>query len=295
VRSFRFALIAPLLATGLLCAGPAHSRAQDKDTFTPMPMDSGFGKMDIREPAIKPEEIIKKFSAKESEFSKALNNYTYRRTVKLQEYDDDDKVDGEYFEVDDVIFDSTGRRTEHVVLAPTISLQRISMSPSDLQDIQHNLSMLLTTEEINNYSIKYVGKQGVDEVDCYVFDVTPKMIDKKKRYFLGRIWVDSEAMQIVVTNGRIVPDDTRKGHEDLHPPFMTWRQQIDGHYWFPVYTIGEGTLHFTGGSGYMAQDVHIRQTIKYSDYKQFHADVKIVYNGEEINKDNQAAPAPKPK
>jgi hypothetical protein len=78
--------------------------------------------------------------------------------------------------------------------------------------------------------------------------VSPKVIEKKKRYLLGRIWVDSTDLQIVVTNGRMVPDDTRKGSEDLHPPFMTWRQQVDGHYWFPVYTKGEGVLHFSGGS-----------------------------------------------
>lgn len=277
--------IPKILFAALLLAAPLA--AQDKDSFTPMPMDSGFGKMDVSAPKIAPEEIIKEFAAKESEFRKALDNYTYRRTVKLQEYDDDDKVDGEYFEVTDVIFDSTGRRTERVVMAPTVSLKRISMSPSDLQDIQQNLSMLLTTEEIQNYDIKYIGKQQVDEIECYVFDVAPKMIDKHKRYLKGRIWVDTEALQIVVTNGWIVPDDTKRGQEDLHPPFMTWRQQIDGHYWFPVYTIGEGTLHFAGGHGYMAQDVHIRQTIKYSDYKQFHADITLIYNGKELPKDGQ--------
>ena len=101
-----------------------------------------------------------------------------------------------------------------------------------------------------------MGRQKVDEVDCYVFDVSPKTIEKNKRYLDGRIWVDTTDLQIVVTNGRMVPDDTRKDHEDLHPPFMTWRQQVDGHYWFPVYTKGEGYLHFSGGYGYMAQDVH---------------------------------------
>ena len=90
-------------------------------------------------------------------------------------------------------------------------------------------------------------------MDCYVFDVSPKIIEKNKRYLDGRIWVDATDLQIVVTNGRMVPDDTRKDSEDLHPPFMTWRQQIDGHYWFPVYTKGEGILHFTGGNGYMAR------------------------------------------
>ena len=136
----------------------------------------------------------------------------------------------------------------------------IMMSPSDLQDLQHGYPFVLTTEDVPEYDVKYVGRQKVDEVDCYVFDVSPKTIEKGKRYLDGRIWVDTTDLQIVVTDGRMVPDDTRKNHEDLHPPFMTWRQQIDGHYWFPVYTKGEGILHFSGGYGYMAQDVHIRDT-----------------------------------
>jgi hypothetical protein len=156
------------------------------------------------------------------------------------------------------------------------------MSPSDLQDIQHGYPFVLTAEDIGQYNVEYVGRQKVDELDCYVFDVSPKVIEKKKRYLLGRIWVDATDLQIVVTNGRMVPDDTRKGSEDLHPPFMTWRQQVDGHYWFPVYTKGEGVLHFSGGSGYMAQDVHMRDTVKYSDYKQFGSTSKIIYNGQEI-------------
>jgi hypothetical protein len=130
--------------------------------------------------------------------------------------------------------------------------------------------------------VKYVGRQKVDEVECYVFAVEPKTIEKKKRYFSGRVWVDSTDLQIVVTNGRMVPDDTKKGQEDLHPPFMTWREQVDGHYWFPVYTKGEGMLHFSGGHGYMAQDVHLRETLKYSDYKQFGSTVKIIYEGQDI-------------
>jgi hypothetical protein len=264
--------------------------AQDKDSFTPMSLDAGFGHMDITAPTVAPEEIIRKFAAKESEFQHALNNYTYRRIARVQTIDDDNKIDGEYYEVDDVIFDSTGKRTEKVVYALANSLQRVSMSPSDFQDIQHGYPFVLTTEDIPQYNVKYVGKQKVDEVDCYVFDVSPKTIVKGKRYLLGRIWVDATDLQIVVTNGRMVPDDTRKNNEDLHPPFMTWRQQIDGHYWFPVYTKGEGVLHFSGGSGYMAQDVHIRDTIKYTDYKQFGTTSKIIYEGQDITPDAKQTP-----
>jgi hypothetical protein len=268
--------------------------AQNKDTFTPMPLDSGFGRMDISDPPIPAEQIIKEFSAKESAFQDALNHYTYRRTAKVDEVDDDsNKVTGEWYEVDDVIFDPSGKRTERVDFAPANTLKQIMMSPSDLQDLQHGYPFVLTIAEVPKYDIKYVGRQKVDDLECYVFDVSPKTIEKGQRYLDGRIWVDATDLQIVVTNGRMVPDDTRKNSEDLHAPFMTWRQQIDGNYWFPVYTKGEGILHFSGGYGYMAQDVHIRETIKYTDYKKFGSSSKVFYNGQEVTNDPQT-PAPAP-
>jgi hypothetical protein len=153
---------------------------------------------------------------------------------------------------------------------------------------------VLTSQEIQAYNVKYVGRQKVDEVDCYVFDVGPKQILKNKRYFLGRVWVDQADLQIVVTNGRMVPDDTRKGSEDLHPPFMTWRAQVDGHYWFPVYTKGEGILHFGGGKGYMSEDVHIRDVIKYTDYKRFGSTSKIIFDGQEADTNQTPPPGQKP-
>ncbi len=271
--------LAMLAALGLAMA----AGAQGRDSFTPMPLDSGFGKMDISAPATPPDEIIKKFAAKEAEFQDALNHYTYRRIARVQTLDDDNKVDGEWYEVDDVIFDPSGRRTERVVDAPASSLQRVMMSPSDMQDIQHGYPFVLTTDQVAQYNISYAGRQKVDEVDCYVFDVNPKQIEKGKRYLSGRIWVDATDLQIVVVDGRMVPDDTRKGKEDLHPPFMTWRQQVDGKYWFPVYTKGEGILHFSGGNGYMGEDVHIRDVVKYTDYKRFGSTSKIIFEGQDIS------------
>jgi hypothetical protein len=116
-------------------------------------------------------------------------------------------------------------------------------------------------------------------VDCYVFGVTPKVIEKKHRDFNGRIWVDAAGMQIVVTNGRMVSGVARKN--DLDPPLMTWRQQVDGHYWFPAYARAEGILHFSGGRGFMPQNVHIRDTIKYTGYKRFSAAPKIFREGQD--------------
>lgn len=279
--------IARVVLVGAFSLCPFAAPAQH-DSFTPMPLDAGFGPMDLSQPSIPADQIIQQFAAKETEFQDALNHYTYRRVARVQTIDDDThKVDGEWYEVDDVIFDPSGARTEKVVFAPASSLTRVMMSPSDLQDIQHGYPFVLTTADLPAYDVKYVGRQKVDELECYVFDVSPKVIEKHKRYLDGRIWVDAHDLQIVVTNGRMVPDDTKRGQEDLHPPFMTWRQQVDGHYWFPVYTKGEGVLHFSGGYGYMSQDVHIRDTVKYTDYKRFGSTTTIIYNGQDITNSGQ--------
>ena len=269
-------------AGGCNVVGAGGGRSGD-DSFTPMPLDSGFGQLDITDPATPPEEIIKKFAAKESEFQEALNHYTYRRIARVQTIDDDtNKVDGEWYQVDDVTFDPTGRRMEKTVFAPESSLQRVMMSPSDMQDIQKGYPFVLTTEEIAQYNVKYVGRQKVDEVECYVFDVAPKQIEKNKRYFLGRIWVDATDLQIVVTNGRMVPDDTRKGKEDLASAVYDmaaadrWALLVSGVY------EGRGRTALFRGNGYMAQDVHIRDTIKYTDYKRFGSTIKIIYDGQDI-------------
>lgn len=250
--------------------------------------DSGFGPLDPSQPVgITPQQIIQKFAAKESEFKLARDDYGYRQTVIVETINDDNKVDGRYEEVTDISYDSQGKRVENVVYAPESTLQRIMMSPADFSDIEHRLPFVLTTEDLGQYNVTYVGKQRVDELNTYVFDTEPKVMEKNKRYFKGRVWVDQQDLQIVVASGKNVPDDTRKGHEDLSPPFTTYRQQVDGVYWFPTYTKAEGILHFSGGNGYMSQDVHIRQIVKYTNYKRFRSSIKIIYGGQDITNNKQ--------
>jgi hypothetical protein len=91
--------------------------------------------------------------------------------------------------------------------------------------------------------------------------------------------VATAGLQVVVTQGRMVSGVARK--KDLDPPLMTWRQPVDGHYWFPAYARAEGVLHFSGGRGFMPQNVHIRDTIKYTGYKRFSATAKIFDEGQD--------------
>jgi hypothetical protein len=246
---------------------------------------------------ITPEEIITRFAAREKLFKDARDHYTYRQDIKVQTRDGD-TVTGEYHEVFDVLYDDKGHRIENVVFAPQSSLEAggLSLDEGDIQDFRNRLPFVLTTEEVPEYNILYVGQQQEDQLHCFVFDIAPKQIVGKKRYFQGRIWVDDQDFQIVKTYGQAVPeikDTKKKGKEEhLYPKFTTWRQQIDNQYWFPTYTRADDTLHFNMG------DIHIREIVKYEDYKRFGSNVRILYNGQEVPKANQKdqkAPPGQPK
>ena len=246
--------------------------------------DRGEGALDPSQPTgITTDEIIQRFAAKEKQFKIAREQYAYRQDLLVQTLDGD-TPNGEFREVEDVLFDNTGNRIEHVVFAPESTLVGILMTKEDFDDIRRRMPFVLTSDEIPEYNILYAGKQREDELGTYVFDVAPKQIEKNKRYFQGRIWVDDHDFQIVKTFGKNVPDlgtKKRGGQENLFPNFTTWRQQIDDKYWFPVYTKVDDTLHFSSG------DIHVRQIVKYTDYKRFGSNVKITYDGQEISKDGQ--------
>ena len=250
-----------------------------------LPARAQEGSLDNTPPAgTTSEDIIKRFAAKETEFSKARDQYTYRQDVKVETLDGS-TVTGQYHEVYDVMFNDQGKRIENVVFAPQSSLEQggLSMDQGDFEDIRHRMPFVLTEADLPEYNILYVGQQQEDEIHCYVFDIAPKQIVGKKRYFQGRIWVDDHDFQIVKTYGKSVPD-IRKKHgdeENLYPKFTTWRRQIDGQYWFPIFTRADDELHFK------LQDIHIREIIKYEDYKRFGAKSTILFEGKQIPKSDQ--------
>jgi len=230
------------------------------------------------------QEIIQRFAAKEKEFKEARDNYTFRQNVRVQTLDGD-TVTGEYNEVFDVTYDNQGRHLENVVFAPQNTLTEIIMMPEDIQSLRHLMPFVMTSDDVPEYDILYVGQQQEDELHCYVFDIAPKKFEPKRLYFQGRIWVDDGDFQIVKTSGKTVPETHKKNNENLFPKFTTWREQVDGQYWFPAYTLADDTLHFRKGA---YSDVHIREVVKYTDYKRFGSKVKVIYEGKELPKDQPA-------
>src|SRR5580692_6883211 len=239
------------------------------------------GALDKTQPkGITVDEIIKRFAAKEKEFKEARDQYTFRQDVKVMTLDGE-TVTGNYQQVFDVTFDDKGHKIKNVVFAPQSTIENggISMTEEDFDDIENRLPFVLTSDEVGEYDVLYVGQQKQDELDTYVFDVAPKQIVGKKRYFQGRIWVDNHDFQIVETFGKTVPDiKKKKGNENLFPKFTTWREQVDGQYWFPTYTRAEDTLQFSLG------DIKIREIIKYTNYRRFGSKSRITYEGQEVQK-----------
>lgn len=232
------------------------------------------------------EDIVAKFAAKEAEFAKARENYTYRQLVRVQELDDRGVPRGKYELLSDIIFSDDGKRTEKVVRAPMSTLQRIQLTPQDEQDLRAVQPFVLTTKDIGDYYVRYLGKEKLDEVGCYAFAVKPKKMVEGKRYFAGTVWVDDQDLQIVKTYGRGVGLE-KHGGDHKYPKFETYREQIDGKYWFPTYTRADDTLNFDSGP------VPIKMLVKYEDYKQFKSESKITF-GDEVKDDKTQKDPKKP-
>jgi hypothetical protein len=220
-------------------------------------------------PAIPVDQIITQFAAREEEFKRERENYTYTQTFVMQTIDYDGRADGEYRMTSDITFTPAGKRYEKVTDAPPPSLERMQLTQQDLDDIEHVQPFVLTTGELPKYDVTYVGRQRLDDLRTYVFDVGPKRLEKNQRYFQGRIWVDEKDLGIVKTDGKAVPDIRKKNSENLFPRFETFRENIEGHFWFPTYTRSNDTLHFTSG------DIRIHMTVRYADYKRFGSTIKI--------------------
>jgi hypothetical protein len=226
--------------------------------------EEGNGLLDFSPPkTMTVQDVIKKFGAAEDVAKQARLHYTFKQDVLMQTLSGK-SVTGEFHEVTSISFDAKGRRVEEVTFAAQPSLRGIQLQQDDMEDIRAFMPLLMTSEDLPGYNLTYSGQQHVDDLDTYVFHVEPKKEENGKRYFEGRIWVEAQDFQIVKVCGKSGPDKVRvKKHEraDLHPMFVTYRQQVDGKYWFPAYTRSDDTLRFPSGPE------HLREVIKYTAYK----------------------------
>ena len=215
---------------------------------------------------VDPEEIIKRFAAKELEFKAVWEQYTYTQHILFQILSFEGDVQEEQEMTVEVYFTSDGKRKTRT-LEERGQLRSLRVSKEDLDDAIYRQPFVLTTLELPNYRIEYRGEKLIDELYTYEFDVEPRKIEKGQRYFKGRIWVDDIDFQIVMTQGKVVPDYSN----NKFPKFETVREQIDGDYWFPTWTEADDILQFG------QRRVRIRELITYENFKKFEVDTSIKY------------------
>ena len=228
--------------------------------------------------------IINSFTAKELQFRKALLEYSFTRDALMQSLGMGGQVTGEYHRVSLFTFDDNGTRYEKITRFPMPSFQGITQE--DIDDLGGISPFALEPAKIPQYDFKYVGKERIDELDLHVFDVSPKVMPNpkktKERFFMGRVWVDEQDLQIVKTRGKGVPETK----ENKFPFVETYREQIDGRYWFPTYSYADEELLFDSGI-----TLHVRMKVKYSDFQLARAKVKIT-EIDEANEPPKKEPKP---
>jgi hypothetical protein len=220
------------------------------------------------EPGI--DEVIRKFAAAETENQIARNNYTFTQDFDLVTLGEAGSVTGRYKRVSDIVYDDRGARFEKITLFPPPTAM-VSITKEDLQDLAGVQPFALTTEALPRYVVTFTGKEKVDELNTYVFDVKPKQLIKGERYLEGRIWVDDEDFQIVKVAGKAVPEiDDQK-----FPRFESYRENIDGRYWFPTYIHADDVLEFRKGPA-----IRLRMTVRFTNYKKFGGRIRVLDDAE---------------
>jgi hypothetical protein len=214
-------------------------------------------------PSLPPEEIIRRFSEKEDEYVGARIRHTSRKSVRIQEFGPDGKLAGEFLRVTETAPGPEGRPVVKVIEKPQSTLQHAFLAPEDLESLDRLPAYPLTTSQLPKYNLKYIGKEQVDEIDCYIFQVKPKMLERTHGLFDGVIWVDAKYLEVVKTYGKWVSEQGNAPILAQYPfaLFETYRENVDGKYWFPNYARSDDTLHLKD------QDVSIRLVIKWSDFK----------------------------
>jgi hypothetical protein len=229
--------------------------------------------------------IIKKFTDNEGAFRAALTNYVFNRSANVNTIGMGGQITGTFRRDSFMALTQSGERIEKIQFAPIPTTPPGFITPEDLEDLGGVNPFALEPSNLSHYNFSYVGKERIDDLDLYVFDVTPKMMpDPKKsklRLFTGRVWVDDRDLMIVKSKGKAVPETK----ENKFPVVETWRENIDGKYWFPSYASSDDELFWESGAS-----VKLRMRIKFTDYKLAQTDVKII--GEE---DTKPEPSPTPK
>jgi hypothetical protein len=257
-----------LLILAAIQGSPVRAQDAPQGPIAPPPPDHHITRIGNESepeapPSLPEAEIVKRFSQKEDEYILSRTHYTYRKTIRIQEFGADGQPSGEFVLVTQPGRDVDGKPIEKVIEKPHSTLPHLFLRSEDLDGLQRIPAFPLTSSQLAKYDLKYLGKEQVDEVDCYIFQAKPKGVERIKAYFDGIVWVDAKYLEVVKTYGKWVTDQGDV-HTIADMPFSwfeTYRENVDGKYWFPSYSRSDDTLNLKG------LEIPVRVVIKWTDFK----------------------------
>lgn len=213
-------------------------------------------------PPTPPEEIIRRFSQKEEEFRLARPSYASRKIIRLQEFGEDGAPSGEFQITIEPAVTSSGKPYDKIVDQTTSTLRVLRFESEDLGRLLAIPMFVLTPGELPKYDLTYVGKEQVDEINCYMFRVKPKQVERTRNFFEGLVWVDDRDLAVVKTYGKWINETGDVRMPELpFTYFETYRENAAGKLWFPNYTRSDDSVRRQD------HEIRTRLTIRWSDFK----------------------------
>jgi len=190
-------------------------------------------------PPIPADEIVKRFTANEDAMMKMYGTYNFDETVRLEELGPDGgklTLQGQVYTRPD------GQRYFRMSQEPQSNLKWTKYSAQDVETMVQVPLFALTSEEAANYNFKYAGDEKLDELHTYVFQVSPKELSRKKRFFEGVVWIDDRDFAIVKSFGHFVSEIEGEGTKLPFSMFEVYRENFQDKYWLPTYITSDDYL-----------------------------------------------------
>lgn len=210
-------------------------------------------------PPIPEQEIIQKFAANEDVMKEKYETYDFTQTIHIEEMAD---PGGKFSVTGEVYTRPDGQRFLRVAKQPESDLKVGHFSLEDARTIISLPLFSLTSREIGNYNFKYAGEEKLDQLTTYVFQVKPKLLSRKQRFFEGVIWVDDHDFAIVKSYGKFVSELSGNGTNLPFTIFETYRENFQEKYWLPTYTRSDDFIKRAD-----EEDLPLRLVIRSTDFK----------------------------
>ena len=216
----------------------------------------------VEPPPVPAAQIIQTFAQNELAMAQARPNYVYRKSVKVQEYDDTGKAAGDLQFTNEVYAGPDGKTYERAVKHALSTIESMNMVEEDTSPLSRLPMFPFTPRELPKYEFTYLGKQKLDELNTYIFEVHPKQVERTVGLFDGVIWVDTEDLVIVKTTGKWVTElGPVTSRQFPFTVYDTYRENVSGKIWFPAYLRSDGAVPTKNGAA------QLKLTVTWQDYK----------------------------